>query len=262
MHEQHPPLNSRTSDGELLVRGERIPALIASASFLDAVFLLLREDRPNDRERAMLEAMLVAVCDHGEEPPSTVAARTSASTGNGLHVAIAAGLLAMGPKHGCAVAAAMELLARTESPEVIVREAIATGQRLSGFGHKVYVAQDPRTIALLARAKELGYHREYVARALVMERALIAAKGKGVPLNVDGCLAALALELRIPLAAGNALFILGRLPGLAAHAIEASASKTYTRATATTTSAYPLIREIIRESPPQAPHVGGQAVMA
>ncbi len=223
------PINSRSPDGELLVRGERIPVLIASASFLDAVFLLLRGDRPNDRERAMLDAMLVAVCDHGEEPPSTAAARTSASTGNGLHTAIAAGLLAMGPKHGCAVAAAMELIARSESPEVIVREAIAAGQRLSGFGHKVYVAQDPRTIALLARAKELGYHGEYVARALAMERALTAAKGKGVPFNIDGCLAALALELRIPPAAGNALFILGRLPGLAAHAIEAAQQKSYIR---------------------------------
>ncbi|MBI2332866.1 MAG: hypothetical protein HYU84_12030, partial [Chloroflexi bacterium] len=109
------------------------PALIAGASFLDVVFLLLRGDRPNDRERAMLEAMLVAVCDHGEEPPSTAAAHTSASTGNGLHVAIAAGLLAMGPKHGCAVSAAMGIFSRGESPESIVHEAIADGQRLPGF---------------------------------------------------------------------------------------------------------------------------------
>lgn len=217
--------------GELIpeVRGIPLHQLIATAPFLDAVFLLLRGDRPTANERGMLDAMLVACCDHGEEPPSTAAARLSASTGNAMHVALAAGLLAMGPKHGCAVSAAMEIFAQERDPRAMVADVIAAGSRLPGFGHKVYTEHDPRTTALLARAEVLGFRGPHVERVLAIETALAQAKGRRLPLNIDGCLAALALELRFPSAAGNAIFILGRLPGLAAHAIEAAATKTYIR---------------------------------
>lgn len=230
MNEQE-PVSSRLPVGEIAVHGIPLTTLIATAPFLDAVFLLLRGDRPDDRERVMLDAMLVACCDHGADAPSTAAARTSASTGNALHAALAAGLLAMGPKHGCAVEPSMRLLAVDEPPRTFVERAVAVGERLPGFGHKVYTEHDPRTAALLAQAKELGMGGSYVQRALAIEAELATAKGKRLPLNIDGCLAALALELRFPPAAGNALFILGRLPGLAAHAIEAAISKSYIRAT-------------------------------
>lgn len=233
------PVSSRQSDGEMIVRGTPLTTLIATASCVDAVFLLLRGDRPSDHERAMLDAMLVACCDHGAEAPSTAAARTSASTGNALHAALAAGLLAMGPKHGCAVEPAMRMLAVDELPRMVVERAIATGERLPGFGHKAYIEHDPRTLALLARAEALGFRGRYVERVLAIEEALATAKGRRLPLNIDGCLAALALELRWPPEAGNAIFVLGRLSGLAAHALEAAVSKTYMRAIPTNESAYP-----------------------
>lgn len=226
------PTNSQQSDGEPLVCGIPLAVLIAAAPFLDAVFLLLRGDRPNDRERAMLDAMLVACCEHGAENPSTAAARTAASTGNALHVALAAGFLAMGPKHGCAVEPAMRLLAIDEPPRTVVERALVAGERLPGFGHKVYVESDPRTTALLARAETLSFRGRYVERALAIEVELATMKGKRLPLNVDGCLAAFLLELRFPSTAGNALFILGRLPGLTMHALEAAQLKTYVRQSA------------------------------
>lgn len=226
------PTNVQRSDGEPIVRGVPLTTLIATAPFLDAVFLLLRGDRPSDRERAMLDAMLIACCDHGADTPSTDAARTAASTGNALHVALAAGLLTMGPKHGCAVEPAMRLLAIDESPRTLVERALVVGERLSGFGHKVYVESDPRTTALFARAETLGVRGRYVERALAIEVELAAVKGKRLPLNIDGCLAALLLELQFPPAAGNAIFILGRLPGLIAHAVDASVVRSYIRRTA------------------------------
>lgn len=225
------PVSSRQSDGEMVVCGVPLPTLIATVSFVDTVFLLLRGDRPSDHERAMLDAMLVACCDHGVEAPSTAAARTAASTGNALHVALAAGLLAMGQKHGCAVEPAMRLFATDKSPHVIVNQAIATGERLPGFGHKVYGESDPRTLALLARAEVFGFRGPCVERALAIEEALATVKGRRLPLNIDGCLAALALELRFPPAVGSTLFILGRLPGLTMHAIEASKLHSYMRTT-------------------------------
>jgi len=233
MNEQaHESVSSRLPNGEITIRGTPLATLIATASFLDAVFLLLRGDRPSDGECAMLDAMLVACCDHGAEAPSTAAARTAASTGNALHSALAAGLLAMGPKHGCAVEPAMHLFSIDEPPRAAVERALAAGERLPGFGHKVYSEHDPRTVALLARADALNVRGRHVERALAIEEALMAVKGKRFPLNIDGCLAALLLDLRFPLASGNAVFILGRLPGLAAHAIEAAQLKTYIRSAA------------------------------
>ncbi|MDO8463225.1 MAG: citrate/2-methylcitrate synthase [bacterium] len=214
------------------VVGVPLASLIAEASFVDVVFLLLRGSRPLERERAMLDAMLVAACDHGEEPPSTVAARVSASTGNALHTAIAAGILTMGPRHGCAVSAAMELLARAGDPVAVVHAAIAADERLPGFGHKVYTEEDPRTTALFIRASTLGIAGPPLERARALSEALATAKGRRIPLNVDGCLAALALALGFPSAAGNALFLVSRLPGLAAHALAGSTMTSYMRAPA------------------------------
>lgn len=200
------------------VCGLPLTNLIATATFADVVCVLLRGDRPNDRERAMLDAMLVAACDHGSETPSSVATRASAGSGNALHVAIAAGILAMGPRHGCAIEPAMRMLLRVEDPAAIVAEYRAAGQRIPGYGHRIYTTEDPRTVALRARASSLGFVGTFVARAQAIEHALEVSAGRRLVLNIDGMLAALACELRISPEAGNALFLTSRIPGLAAQA--------------------------------------------
>ncbi|MFH1430476.1 MAG: citryl-CoA lyase [Candidatus Uhrbacteria bacterium] len=221
---------SSVQNGELFVRGETLTSLIASSSFLDGVFLLLRGDRPSESERAMLDAMLMACCEHGADPPSTAAVRVSISTGNELHAALAAGLLAMGSKHGCAVSDAMLHFSRAITSDVFVCDMITSGRRIPGFGHKVYTESDPRTIALLARARTLQYHGKHVTYALAVENELAIQKGRRLPLNIDGILAALLLELRFPVEVGNAVFIMGRLPGLIAHAHATMCETTYLRA--------------------------------
>jgi citrate synthase len=60
--------------------------------------------------------------------------------------------------------------------------------------------------------------------------ALARAKGKQFPINIDGALAALLLQLRFSSVVGNAVFILGRLPGLVAHAVAAGSLPSYIRA--------------------------------
>ena len=123
----------------------------------------------------------------------------------------------------------MEMLLSDVTPEVIVREATTELRRLPGFGHKVYTEHDPRTMALFARAKVLGYHGNVVTKVLTIEHELHTAKGRKLPLNIDGALAAILLELRFAPIVGNAIFMLGRFPGLIAHAIEASKMTSYIR---------------------------------
>jgi citrate synthase len=89
-----------------------------------------------------------------------------------------------------------------------------------GFGHRVY-EKDPRTIALQRVAKDQALDLPHFEFALKVAEALSAAKGKTMPLNVDGAIGALCADLKWPDEIADALFILGRTGGLVAHAREA-----------------------------------------
>ncbi len=218
----------RSGDGHI-IRGYAFDDLIRSRSFVDIVFLLLRGDLPSKNESELLESVLVAMCEHGPDSPSTAATCVSVTTGNPMNAALAAGLLTVGPRHGGAVASAMEIIAQDRSALDVVKEAMDQGRRLSGFGHKIYKEEDPRTKVLFEKANALGLAGTFVHRARAIEFALREAKGRTLPINIDGAAAALLLELKMPVAAGNAMFMLGRLPGLIAHAIQAQTEKTYRR---------------------------------
>jgi citrate synthase len=166
--------------------------------------------------------------DHGASPPSVLAARTVASTGAELHAAVAAGVLAISRFHGGAIEEGMQLFLKVEkrmkdktqteaqAVEAVLDEMKASGQRASGFGHRIHT-QDPRTQKLFALAAELGFAGRYVGIARAVEAALLKQLGKPLPINVDGAIAALLCELGFPPEVGNAFFIIARVPGLVAH---------------------------------------------
>lgn len=204
-------------DGELIVRGNRLGDLIEKNTFIEMVFLLWRGPLPSKEEEALLNAMLVAAAEHGLEAPSTYVARTVASTGNSFSAAIASGILTIGDFHGGAIEQAAELFASEKSAEEIVGETAAAKSRIPGYGHKVYKDGDPRTKILFEKAESLGKSGQYVMKARAIEAALAEKK---LPLNIDGALAALLLELGLDPHFARPLFILARTAGLAAHAVE------------------------------------------
>jgi citrate synthase len=93
------------------------------------------------------------------------------------------------------------------------------GKRLSGFGHRLHT-RDPRTVRLLALAEELGKANDGVRMAKSLEKAIADSTGKPLPLNVDGAIAALLVDMNVPTQLANAFFMIARLPGLVAHAHE------------------------------------------
>jgi citrate synthase len=195
-----------------------------------ALYLLLTGDLPSRSTARLFEAILVSSIDHGTTPPSTLAARTAASTGAPVNAALAAGLLSINEYHGGAIEACMatlERLAETEgrydtreaAAEAIVAEAKETGVRIGGFGHRVH-EHDPRARRLFEIAREERVLGEWIDRLRAVERALAKSAGKALPVNVDGAIAAVLEELRIEKGAANALFMIARLPGLLAHVLE------------------------------------------
>lgn len=215
---------------EIRYRGYPVESLMGSTDYASVAYLLLCGRKPDRREQRMMDAILVSSADHGTTPPSTLATRTATSTGAPLNAAVAAGILSVNEFHGGAIEACTVFLrkvaeherlgvGRDEAARDVLREAREQGRRVSGFGHRVHT-NDPRARRLFDLAKEEGLDGSWIDRARAIENALSDATGRKVPINVDGAIAAIMLEIDLPPELGNALFMIARLPGLVAHAIE------------------------------------------
>lgn len=211
---------SRYKDGKFYVRGLTLEELIQKHTFTEVIFLLLKGNLPGEKEAKMLDAILVASAEHGVQAPSTFVARTAASAGNPINAALAAGILTVGEWHGGAVEKCAEMLQSEKSAEEIVAGAIKNKEKLAGYGHKVYKDEDPRTVAIFAKAQELGFSQKYIDKAVTIQQEFEKESGKKLPINIDGAIAAIISELGFDWRLGKAVFVLGRLPGMIAHAHE------------------------------------------
>jgi citrate synthase len=221
-----------TSDQtHIWIRGYDVTALMMRAGFTDTIFLLHQGRLPNAGERRLLDAILVAVADHGAGAPSCATARLAAS-GNrqSLSAAIAAGILAIGDEHGGAGSACMEMIAagiaRAEREGISIaaaakrmaEETRTAKRRLPGLGHRVHTT-DPRTGILFGMAREAGVAGKGVEYLEALERE-VSALIKPLPINIDGALAAVLYDLGFPPAFGKLVFIIGRVAGLTAEVAE------------------------------------------
>lgn len=210
------------------LRGYPIAELMGVKTFAEVLWLAVRGELPTPAQGRLLDAILVSSVDHGVTPPSTLAARTAASTGAPVNAALAAGVLAVNRHHGGAVEDCMRALsaaiARQREQGVSEEEAAAAvladykkeGRRVAGFGHRLHT-DDPRTARLFQLADELGVAGAGVRMARAFAAAIAEATGKALPLNVDGAIAACLLDLGFEPELANAFFILARLPGWLAH---------------------------------------------
>ena len=215
-------------DGKPVVRGYPLDDLVGRVSFAEAIYLILKGELPTEREKKMMEAMLVACIGNGIGPPSVVAARTVFSGGNALNAAVAGGVLTLGDSHGGAIEQCARIYQENFPSDVVdvkahakavVEEFDRKKKRLPGYGHKLY-KRDPRTMRLLELAKEFGYMGRFVEFAVAVQDELEAKSGKNLPLNVDGMIAAIISEMGLSWKTGKGIFIIGRIPGLVAHVVE------------------------------------------
>jgi len=219
-------------DGHIRIRGYDVPSLMTGRTFTDTIFLLHQGRLPGETERALLDAILTGVADHGSGAPSCATARLALS-GNrqSVSAAVAAGILAVGDDHGGAGSGCMEMIATglarakgqslslDDAARLIATESQAAGKRLAGFGHRVHTT-DPRTGILFDLARSGGVAGEGVAFIEAMERAIVAVLNKPLPINIDGALAAVLHDLGFAPAFGRLVFIIGRVAGLTAEVAE------------------------------------------
>jgi succinyl-CoA synthetase alpha subunit len=218
---------TRIKPNEIRLRGYRIDELMGEITFSQAIFLAITGELPPKPVSRLLDAIFVSSIDHGVTPPSTLAARTAASTGAPFNAALAAGLLSINQHHGGAIEDSMRMIQRAldfgEPVDAGAARLVAAyrqeKQRLPGMGHRVHTA-DPRTRRLLTLGAETGVAAAGVAMVIAIEKAWAEATGKPLPVNVDGAIAALLIDLHLPPELANTFFMMARLPGLVAQVYE------------------------------------------
>lgn len=179
-----------------------------------------------------LDTYLVTVCDHGLNA-STFAARVVASTQAGLASSVVSGMSALkGPLHGGApgpIIAMLDAMAKATDPAAWLDAEIARGERLMGFGHRIYRVRDPRADALKAAVRALPVQSKRLAFAEKAEQLALAALRTAKPdrvleTNVEFYTAILLEAVGFPPAAFTCVFATGRVAGWIAHAREQQAT--------------------------------------
>ena len=195
---------------------------------------LLHGVRPTPAQVRALNTYLISVVDHGLNA-STFTARIIVSTDSDLVSAIVGAIGALkGPKHGGAPGPALDMVFAIDRPdraEPYLRAKLERGERLMGFGHRVYKVRDPRADVLSRAAArlyeaseqdgmtelyELARHVEETAVRLLDEYK----PGRNLQTNVEFYTALLLHGLNLNNDLFSPTFAIGRLPGWIAHCFE------------------------------------------
>lgn len=196
---------------------------------------MLNGSEPDAERVRALESYLNTVIDHGLNA-STFTCRVITSTGSDLVSAVVGALGALkGPLHGGAPGPALETvfeIGEASRAESMLRAKIEAGERLMGFGHRVYKVRDPRADVLAAAAERLftraGDMRLY-ALARHVERTALALLEEYKPdrrlkTNVEFYTALLLHGLGLDVALFTPTFAISRVSGWIAHALEQRAA--------------------------------------
>jgi len=220
-----------TSDAErITIRGRDLTGeLIGKIGFTDYFFFLLTGREPTELQRFFLDAVLVAIAEHGLVPSVQAARMTLAAAPDAWQGAVAAGLLGV----GTVVAGSSEVagryldarLAAMRAEGTSIDEAARAGlaelkrnrAKVPGLGHPQHSSGDPRAEILLSLADEKGASGEHIAMLRALERHTAEISGRHLPINVSGAIPAVMLDVGYPLDAMKGIPLLARTAGLVAH---------------------------------------------
>ena len=222
---------SASNAEQIVVRGKDLcTELIGRIGFTEHTWLLLTGSLPNEAQRRVLDATLVAIAEHGLVPSVQASRMTYAAEPGSLQGAVAAGLLGCGSVILGASEAAGRLsnevldAAQNSAPdaaaEQVLRQYRAARRPIPGYGHPLHKDHDPRVRRLLEVAAETGVAGRYVAIARSIERLLPAVTGKPLAMNVSGAMPAVLLDAGYPAGALRGVPILARTASLIAHLLE------------------------------------------
>lgn len=223
-----------TSDAEsITVRGRDLcEDIIGKFDFSSYFWLLVTGQEPDENQSFFLNAVLCALAEHGLVPSVVAARMTLAAAPEAVQGAVAAGLLGC----GSVVLGSAEIAGKFyhdcvsdqretgDAVEEVAKRKIAQWRThtkaVPGFGHPQHSEGDPRANLLLKLADERGVSGEHVAMMRALQAALPEAIGRALPVNVNGPIPAIMLDLGWPVAALKGIGLLCRTGGLIGHLTE------------------------------------------
>lgn len=198
------------------------PSLNHAGNFL----YMLTGQKPMDQETNLMDVDFILHSEHGSNA-SAFAARVTASTLSDLHSAVVTGVGTLkGPLHGGAAESVMKMAQDIGDPanaENYARTTIENGERIMGFGHRVYRAEDPRARHLRERARVLGEQKgepHWFQILMSLQEVMKPYQNKGIYVNVDFFAGAVYHLLGIPEDLFIPIFALGRIPGWTLQCME------------------------------------------
>jgi citrate synthase len=190
---------------------------------------MLNGEAPNERAARVLDIALILHADHGLNA-STFAARVTASTLSDMFSSITSAIGALkGPLHGGANEQVMRMLQEIKSSDRAsgwLDDALANKKKISGFGHRVYRADDPRALILRRISKDVGEANNnslWYELSEQIENRMGELK-PNLPINVDFYSASTYHVLGIPIDFFTPIFAISRVAGWTGHVIEQMAN--------------------------------------
>ncbi len=215
--------SARVADGH----ADPVPDdVVAQGRTAAETFLLRWRGEADPRHAKAIDTYWICTAEHGLNA-STFTARIVASTGADCGAALSAAVGALsGPLHGGAPAYVIPMLEEVSErgdAQAWVDDALASGKRIMGFGHRIYRAEDPRSRILKQTANDLG--SPYVDVAESLEQVALAALQERHPervlaTNVEYYSAVVLDIADIPPALAPAMFACSRVAGWSAHILE------------------------------------------
>ncbi len=213
----------------ITVRGKSLTAeLMGKRSFTEMVYFLTCGQMPTPAQTKVLDVCLVTLMEHGWVPTSLVTRLAIDSVPDQVQVAMAAGLLTVGSVfagtiEGCAQILAAGIASGEDLDaycEKVAAHHKATRTTLPGFGHRMHKPDDPRSPVILEVAREAGVAGQYVDLLQRLSAKVDAAYGKHLTVNATGAIAAVLLEIGIPVDAMRGIAVISRAGGLLGHIVE------------------------------------------
>lgn len=223
---------SEVREGTVLLRGYPLSDVMRELTYAEGAFLSIIGRLPSPQETRLVDAILTALLDHGFVASTITAARYVASGNPQFIPAVAGGLLAAGsntlsPEHSFGLIREAQAVREEQNLDaegaavIIVERYRSTKRRLPGFGHPVHKDSDFRADILFELAHELGLAGDGIIQYQAILAEFVRATGRtGIPINIDGALAAVGHDLGWSANQTVAFAVLSVLPGLMAHVIE------------------------------------------
>jgi citrate synthase len=192
------------------------------------VLRMLHGALPHDAKAKALDTYFAVMAESGLGP-ATFTARTVASTRASLASAVLAAWCSfVGPLHGGAPGPTLDVLdaaAAAHDLDAWIEQKLKSGERIAGFGHRVFRGNDPRAVAMRAALQQMGAGAGRLEFAAHLEGRLAAVlarikPGRRLPANIEVMAALLLDAVGIPRQAFTATFAIARSAGWIAHALE------------------------------------------